>query len=89
MQSISKPQMPKKMQDKLKDIFYPMFETILQREMENHLAIKSKFKAAKTTKNRRNVNSKITDYVLKSNKGDKISLLISMVLCSKCEPQSV
>lgn len=42
------------MQNALKDIFGPMFETMLQGEMNSHLGYESNDHGAKTTENRRN-----------------------------------
>lgn len=42
------------MQDALKDIFGPMFEAMLQGEMNNHLGYESNDHGAKSTDNRRN-----------------------------------
>lgn len=42
------------MQDALKDIFGPMFEAMLQGEMNNHLGYDSNDHGIKTTDNRRN-----------------------------------
>lgn len=42
------------MEDALKDIFGPMFEAMLQGELENHLGYSSNDKSTKSTKNRRN-----------------------------------
>ena len=42
------------MQDALKDIFGPMFEAMLQGEMDNHLGYESNDHGDKDTKNRRN-----------------------------------
>lgn len=42
------------MQDARKEIFGPLFESMLQGEMDNHLGFKSNSKEPKSTKNRRN-----------------------------------
>ena len=42
------------MEDALKDIFGPMFEAMLQGEMNNHLGYESNDHGAKSTANRRN-----------------------------------
>ena len=42
------------MQDALKEIFGPLFEGMLQGEMDHHLGYKSNLKEPKSTKNRRN-----------------------------------
>ena len=49
------------MQDALKDIFGPMFEAMLQGEMNNHLGYESNDHGAKSTDNRRNgyINKKV------------------------------
>ncbi len=55
------------MQDAIKDIFGPMFEAMLQGEMDSHLGYESNDHGPKSTKNRRNgYNSK----TLKSTYGD-------------------
>ena len=43
------------MQDALKDIFGPMFEALLQGEMDSHLGYESNSHEYKATTNRRNV----------------------------------
>ena len=48
------PETAKDVQDALKDIFGPMFEAMLQGEMENHLGYNSNSKEEKETDNRRN-----------------------------------
>ena len=55
------------MQDAIKDIFGPMFETMLQGKMDSHLGYESNDHVSKSTENRRNgYNSK----TLKSTCGD-------------------
>ena len=49
-----KPQTVEDMQDALKDIFGPMFEAMLQGEMNNHLGYENNSKDFKATTNRRN-----------------------------------
>lgn len=49
-----KPQSVADMQDALKDIFGPMFEAMLQGEMNNHLGYESNDHGSKSTDNRRN-----------------------------------
>lgn len=49
-----KPKTVADMQDALKDIFGPMFEAMLNGEMDNHLGYESNDKGLKTTENRRN-----------------------------------
>lgn len=48
------PETAKDVQDALKDIFGPMFEAMLQGEMENHLGYGNNSKDTKETDNRRN-----------------------------------
>ena len=48
------PQSVQEMQDALKDIFGPMFEAMLQGEMDNHLGYTSNDHGEKETENRRN-----------------------------------
>ncbi|OLR63926.1 hypothetical protein BHF69_03655 [Anaerostipes sp. 992a] len=50
-----KPQNKEDMQDAIKDILGPMFEAILQGEMDAHLGYESNDHGYKTTENRRNV----------------------------------
>ena len=49
-----KPETAKDVQDALKDIFGPMFEAMLQGEMNNHLGYENNDKGEKQTNNRRN-----------------------------------
>ena len=49
-----KPQSTEEMQDALKDIFGPMFEAMLQGEMDSHLGYESNDHGPKNTENRRN-----------------------------------
>ena len=49
-----KPKTVEDMQNALKDIFGPMFEAMLNGEMDNHLGYASNDHGAKTTENRRN-----------------------------------
>ena len=49
-----KPKTVEDMQNALKDIFGPMFEAMLNGEMDNHLGYESNDKGAKATSNRRN-----------------------------------
>jgi putative transposase len=49
-----KPQTVEDMQDALKDIFGPMFESMLQGEMSSHLGYESNARGEKETTNRRN-----------------------------------
>ena len=55
------------MQDALRDIFGPMFEAMLQGEMDGHLGYKSKDRGAKASPNRRNG---YTDKTVKTSMGD-------------------
>ena len=48
------PQSAEEMQDALKDIFGPMFEAMLQGEMDSHLGYESNDHGPKNTENRRN-----------------------------------
>lgn len=48
------PQTREEMQDAIKDIFGPMFESMLQGEMDSHLGYGSNERGEKNTKNRRN-----------------------------------
>ena len=49
-----KPTTAQGMQDALRDIFEPMFEAMLQGEMDSHLGYESNERGAKSTSNRRN-----------------------------------
>lgn len=49
-----KPETAKDVQEALKDIFGPIFESMLQGEMNSHLGYESNSKSEKTTANRRN-----------------------------------
>lgn len=55
------------MQDALRDIFGPMFEAILQGEMDGYLGYKSNDRGAKASQNRRNG---YTDKTVKTSMGD-------------------
>ena len=55
------------MQDALREIFGPMFEAMLQGEMEGHLGYKSNDRVAKASTNRRNG---YTDKTVKTSMGD-------------------
>ena len=48
------PETAKDVQDALKDIFGPMFEAMLQGEMNRHLGYENNDKSEKQTQNRRN-----------------------------------
>ena len=73
------------MQDALKDIFGPMFEAMLQGEMDAHLGYESNNHAPKSTTNRRNGYSKKT---VKSTYGD-IPVQIPRDRESSFEPQAL
>lgn len=62
-----KPTTAAEMQDALRDIFGPMFEAMLQGEMESHLGYGSNDRGAKGTENRRNG---YTSKTVKSSMGD-------------------
>lgn len=62
-----KPTTTEEMQDALRDIFGPMFEAMLQGEMDNHLGYESNDRGAKSTSNRRNG---YTDKTVKSSIGE-------------------
>ena len=49
-----KPKTVEDMQDALKDVFGPMFEAMLNGEMENHLGYDNNARGEKETANRRN-----------------------------------
>jgi transposase-like protein len=61
------PETVEDMNDALKDIFGPLFETMLQGEMNNHLGYNSNDKGAKNTNNRRNGYGK---KILKTSQGE-------------------
>ncbi len=62
-----KPTTVEEMQDALRDIFGPMFEAMLQGEMDSHLGYESNDRGAKSTSNRRNG---YTDKTVKSSIGE-------------------
>ena len=62
-----KPTTAKEIQEALKDIFGPMFEALLQGEMDGHLGYESNERGAKETSNRRNG---YTGKTVKSSMGD-------------------
>ena len=62
-----KPESVSEMQDAIKDVFGPMFEAILNGEMENYLGYESNAKTEKATDNRRNGYS---DKKLKTSMGE-------------------
>ena len=61
------PESVEDMNDALKDLFGPLFESMLQGEMNNHLGYESNDKGAKNTDNRRNGYTKKT---LKTTQGE-------------------
>ncbi len=61
------PQTVEEMQDALRDIFGPMFEAMLQGEMDGHLGYESNERTAKESTNRRNG---YTDKTVKTSMGD-------------------
>ena len=62
-----KPTTAKEMQEALRDVFGPMFEAMLQGEMESHLGYEKNDREAKGTANRRNG---YTNKTVKSSMGD-------------------
>lgn len=62
-----KPTTAEEMQDALRDIFGPMFEAMLQGEMDSHLGYEANDRGAKSTSNRRNG---YTDKTVKSSIGE-------------------
>ncbi len=62
-----KPTNQEEMQEALKDIFGPMFEAMLQGEMDEHLGYESNDRGAKGTENRRNG---YTEKTVKTTMGD-------------------
>ena len=62
-----KPTTAKEIREALKDIFGPMFEALLQGEMDGHLGYESNERGAKETSNRRNG---YTGKTVKSSMGD-------------------
>ena len=62
-----KPTSLKEMESALKDVFGPMFEAMLQGEMDSHLGYESNARGAKETDNRRNG---YTEKTLKTSVGD-------------------
>ena len=62
-----KPTTAQEIQEALKDIFGPMFEALLQGEMDGHLGYESNERGVKETSNRRNG---YTDKTVKSTMGD-------------------
>ena len=62
-----RPTNQEEMQDALRDIFGPMFEAMLQGEMDDHLGYESNDRGAKDTENRRNG---YTEKSIKSTMGD-------------------
>ena len=62
-----KPTTTEEMQNALKDIFGPMFEAMLQGEMDSHLGYESNDRGSKGTANRRNG---YTDKTVRSSIGE-------------------
>jgi len=62
-----KPTTTEEMQEALRDIFGPMFEAMLQGELDSHLGYESNGRGAKSTSNRRNG---YTDKTVKSSIGE-------------------
>ena len=62
------PENPQEMQEAIKDIFGPMFEAMLQGEMNAHLGYENNSKETKTTENRRN--GYIKDKTIKTSFGE-------------------
>ena len=62
-----KPTTTEEMQDALRDIFGPMFEAMLQGEMDSHLGYESNNRGTKSTSNRRNG---YTEKTVKSSMGE-------------------
>lgn len=62
-----KPTTTDEMQDALRDIFGPMFEAMLQGEMDSHLGYESNDRGSKSTSNRRNG---YTEKTVKSSMGE-------------------
>lgn len=79
------PQNAEDMQDALKDIFGPMFEAMLQGEMDAHLGYEANDHGTKSTTNRRNGYSKKT---VKSTYGD-IPVQVPRDRESSFEPQAI
>ena len=80
-----KPESTKDMQEAIKDIFGPMFEAMLQGEMENHLGYESNNHEFKDTDNRRNGYS---NKILKTTYGD-IPINVPRDRNSTFEPQLI
>ncbi|PWM77059.1 MAG: IS256 family transposase [Phascolarctobacterium sp.] len=79
------PQSAEEMQNALKDIFGPMFEAMLQGEMDSHLGYESNNHGPKSTENRRNGYSNKT---VKSTFGD-ISVDVPRDRDSSFDPQVI
>ena len=73
------------MQDALKDIFGPMFEALLQGEMDSHLGYESNDHSGKQTSNRRNGYSRKT---VKTTYGD-VDISVPRDRDASFEPQAV
>lgn len=75
----------KERKDVLKDIFGPMFEAMLQGEMNNHLDYKSNDHGIKTTDNRRNG---YTNKKVKTSAGE-VDIKVPRDRDSSFEPQPI
>ena len=73
------------MQDALKDIFGPIFEAMLQGEMNNHLGYESNDHGIKTTDNRRNG---YTNKKVKTSAGE-VDIKVPRDRDSSFEPQPI
>ena len=80
-----KPKSVADMQDALKDIFGPMFEAMLQGEMNNHLGYESNDHGIKTTDNRRNG---YTNKKVKTSAGE-VDIKVPRDRDSSFEPQLI
>ena len=80
-----KPKSVADMQDALKDIFGPMFEAMLQGEMNNHLGYESNDHGIKTTDNRRNG---YTNKKVKTSAGE-VDIKVPRDRDSSFEPQII
>ena len=80
-----KPKSVADMQDALKDIFGPMFEAMLQGEMNSHLGYESNDHGAKSTDNRRNG---YTNKKVRTSAGE-VEIKVSRDRTSSFEPKFV